>query len=355
MPIRVLLLADTHLGFDLPIRPRVSRRRRGNDFQASYEAALAPALTGEVDIVVHGGDVFHRPRVPPCLAFQAFEPLRRVAEVGVPIFLVPGNHERSRLPHLRFASHPLIRVFDRPRTFRVDVRGTNVALAGFPYQRKIRERFTSVVAETGWNGGPSDEIRLLCVHHCFQGAQVEGFTFRHAGDVIRLSDVPTGFAAIFSGHIHRRQVLTRDLRGRVLSVPVLYPGSVERTSFAERRDAKGYLRVELPDAAEEDGEVRWQEEPLPARPMVVREVEAGGMSPTVLAARISAIVRGVPEDAVLRIRVHGHPVKDARRLLRAEYFRDLAPPTMNVDVVLVDEPRLRRGSRGAPQAVLPVA
>ena len=269
----MLLLADTHLGFDLPTKPRVVRRRRGRDFQASYEAALVPALEGEVDLVIHGGDVFHRPRVPPSLAFQAFEPLRRVAEAGVPVFLVPGNHERSRLPHLRFASHPLIRVFDRPRTFRVGVRGTSVAIAGFPYQRRIRERFRSVVEETAWDRGPSDDIRLLCVHHCFEGARVEGFTFRHAGDVIRLSDVPAGLAAVFSGHIHRRQVLTRDLRGGVLSAPVLYPGSVERTSFAERLDPKGYLRVELPESDSDEG-IRWHEEPLPARPMVVREVDA---------------------------------------------------------------------------------
>ena len=51
--IRILLLADTHLGFDLPVNPRVNRRRRGHDFLANYAAALQPALTGEVaDITV---------------------------------------------------------------------------------------------------------------------------------------------------------------------------------------------------------------------------------------------------------------------------------------------------------------
>ncbi len=29
VPVRILLLADTHLGFDLPFKPRVQRRRRG--------------------------------------------------------------------------------------------------------------------------------------------------------------------------------------------------------------------------------------------------------------------------------------------------------------------------------------
>ncbi|NIP81416.1 MAG: metallophosphoesterase, partial [Gemmatimonadetes bacterium] len=96
---------------------------RGHDFQANYEAALAPALSGEVDVVVHGGDLFHRSRVGPGLAYQALAPLVRVADAGVPVYLVPGNHERSRIPHARFARHPGIHVFDRPRAIGVVVRG----------------------------------------------------------------------------------------------------------------------------------------------------------------------------------------------------------------------------------------
>ena len=35
--IRILFLADTHLGFDLPVKPRINRRRRGIDFFKNYE------------------------------------------------------------------------------------------------------------------------------------------------------------------------------------------------------------------------------------------------------------------------------------------------------------------------------
>lgn len=45
-PIRVLFLADSHLGIDLPAQPRVPRRRRGHDFLANHALALAPALAG---------------------------------------------------------------------------------------------------------------------------------------------------------------------------------------------------------------------------------------------------------------------------------------------------------------------
>ena len=115
--IRVLLVADTHLGFDLPFRPRVERRRRGHDFFANLELALEPALRGEMNLVVHGGDLFYRSRVPPALVEMALAPLIRVAESGVPVYLVPGNHERSKIPLQLWAVHENLHIFDEPRTF----------------------------------------------------------------------------------------------------------------------------------------------------------------------------------------------------------------------------------------------
>ena len=103
--MRVLLLADTHLGFDLPRRPRVERRRRGPDFFANFESALAPALAGEVDLVVHGGDLLYRSKVGRELVYRAFDPLVQVAASGVPVVVVPGNHERSAIPYPLLAAH----------------------------------------------------------------------------------------------------------------------------------------------------------------------------------------------------------------------------------------------------------
>ena len=128
---RVLFLSDTHLGLDLPRRPRVVRRRRGPELFAAYERALAPAARREVDLVVHGGDILYRSRVPPGLVERAFAPLKAIADRGVPVCVVPGNHERSRIPHPLLATHPGIHVFDRPRTVSLAVGGLTLALAGF--------------------------------------------------------------------------------------------------------------------------------------------------------------------------------------------------------------------------------
>src|SRR6185436_8273799 len=106
----------------------------------------------------------------PTLAYQAFDPLRRIADRCVPVFIVPGNHERSRLPHARFASHPLVHVFDGPRSFVAEVCGTTVALAGFPYERRdVRTHFPELLERTGWRSQRS-ALRLLCIHHCVEGA-----------------------------------------------------------------------------------------------------------------------------------------------------------------------------------------
>ena len=167
--LRVLFLADTHLGFDEPRRPRIVRRRRGPDFFANYERALAPAVRGEVDVVVHGGDLLFRSKVPLSLVDRALAPLKRVADAGVPVVLALGNHERSHLPFPILGIHPGLYLLDHPRTVELDVRGSRVAIAGFPSVRGgISRRFRDLVAETG-AARVDAQVRLLVIHQTVEG------------------------------------------------------------------------------------------------------------------------------------------------------------------------------------------
>jgi len=336
--IRILFLADTHLGFDLPTRARIQRRRRGHDFLANYATALQPALDGQVDLVVHGGDVFNRSHVATSVAWQAFEPLARVAENGIPVFVVPGNHERGRIPQIRFAQHPRIHLFDRPRTFVVDVGGVPVAIAGFPSERHdVRTKFVELVEATGWRTVRAN-VRLLCLHQCVEGATVgpNDFTFTTAADVIRGRDVPAGFSAVLSGHIHRHQVLTRDLRGQPLAAPVLYPGSIERTSMAEADEAKGFMIVEVVCDGS-DARIQWEFHGLPARRLVRRDLPLDTIADDALESTIRTVIAEAPEDAVLTIRVVGSVSEQGRRVLAAANLRRLAPSSMNVELKFEDE------------------
>jgi DNA repair exonuclease SbcCD nuclease subunit len=254
--MRLLFLSDTHLGHDLPARPRTARPRRGADFFESFEAALAPARAGEVDAVLHAGDLLYRSRVPAWLSDAALRPLRALADAGVPVLLLPGNHERGQLPHPLLALHRNLHVFDRPRTVVLEAGGVRVAFAGFPYARDVRARFGALLADATGAGAPDAEVRLLCLHHCVEGATCGpgDFTFRDGPDVIPRAALPRDVAAVLCGHVHRHQVLCAPELP-----PVIYAGSTERTSFAEARETKGIVLLWLSP----DGLERHEFRPLP--------------------------------------------------------------------------------------------
>lgn len=295
--MRVLFLSDTHLGFDLPARPRVVRRRRGVDFFENFERALEAAVAGTIDVVVHGGDLLYRSRVPAWLAEAALAPLKRLAASGVPVLLVPGNHERGRMPYPLLAMDEYLHIFERPRTVVLEARGVRAAFVGFPYTAGIRHRFREVVVAATREMPPAD-VRVLCLHHCIEGSTCGpgDFTFRFGPDVIRAADLPRDVAVTLSGHIHRHQVLRPAARP-----PVIYAGSIERTSFAEASETKGFVVLELTRA----GLGGFEFQPLPARPMVIRTLVLGDADADEARARVAAAIDSTPADAVVQLRISG--------------------------------------------------
>lgn len=295
--MRVLFLSDTHIGFDLPGRPRVVRRRRGEDFLQNFDRALEPARMGEADVVVHGGDLFYRSRVPAWLAETALAPLKRLAESGVPVLLVPGNHERGRMPRPLLALHERLHVFDRPHTLVLEARGVRVAFMGFPYTHDVRRRFPELLAALHRERLSAD-IRVLCLHQCIERATCGpgNFTFRFGPDVIRAADLPRDVAVILSGHIHRHQVLQQ-----VGVPPIIYAGSIERTSFAEARETKGFVVLELARSGLGSFDFR----PLPTRAMVTRTVSFGDADALTVRSRLATAIESTPGDAVVQLRIAG--------------------------------------------------
>jgi exonuclease SbcD len=295
--MRVLFLSDTHLGLDLPAHPRVVRRRRGHDFFENFDRALEPARSGTVDVVVHGGDLLYRSRVPAWLAEAALAPLKRIASTGIPVLLVPGNHERARMPYPLLALQEGLHLFDRPRSIVLEARGLRVAFIGFPYARDIRYRFREVLAAAARDTPPAD-TRVLCIHQCVEGATCGpgNFTFRSGAEVIRTADLARGVAVTLGGHIHRHQVLRPSGRP-----PVIYAGSIERTSFAEASETKGYVVLELTRTGLGAFEFR----PLPARPMVTRTLSFDDLDSGEAHARVVAAIESTPADAVVQLRVRG--------------------------------------------------
>ena len=326
----VLFLSDSHLGLDLPARPRAERDRRGEELFESFERSLAPVLSGEATVLFHGGDLFYRSRIPAWLADRVYARLVALADGGADVLWVPGNHERSGVPRGLLLAHPRVHVFDRPRTVVVGHRGVSVAFSGLPFTATIRRDFPALLEATGWRGAGAD-ARLLGLHQAVEGATVgpAGYVFRTGGDVLAGRDVPPGFAAVLSGHIHRAQVLRRDLGGRPLASPVLFAGSTDRISFAERFEPKGAFLLRVGAGQREGGHATWEFRENRVRPMTIVEVDPADPS---LEGRLREVFGALDPRSLVRLRLSGPAPSPPPRCLSAAALRALAPATLSVTV-----------------------
>lgn len=292
--ISLIFFADTHLGFDFPLHPRVEKEHRGPDFFRNYERVLDYARERNADLVIHGGDLFFRSRVPQAIVDMAYERIFEFAGSGIPLFIVPGNHERSKLPPSLFIAHPKIHIFHDPSVFRLHLKGAELAVCGFPFEGgDIRAKFPGIASNLLEKVGNAD-IKLLCMHEIVEGAKIgpSNYTFRYGSQVIRRKDLPRGFHCILSGHIHRQQVLRQSHDGDPEPVTLIYPGSVERTSFAEKDEEKGFYELKF-----SQNNNRWLLSSyefirLPARPMIEISIDDEKTLPQTLEAKLKELEPG---------------------------------------------------------------
>lgn len=306
MDFRILHLADSHIGADLPGRPRSGRRRRGDDIVASYGRALALATDG-VDLVIHAGDVFDLPHPNDAALAAAAQPLLQLAARGIPVVIVPGNHERSSLPDALLFSHPNLHVVRQPETLVFNVRGTRVTIAAFPCaRRQSARRFDELLEATGWERAHGD-VNILAVHQTFESATCgpAGYRFRSGDDVVERDAVPPAFDCVAAGHIHRHQVLETPFED---GPPIVYPGSPDRISFAERDEPKGAMLIESNGRGLTH---RFVEHAV--RPMQLVPLNVSGASSTQVRDAVLEQVSALPSESVTLLRLSG---QTTRRTLR---------------------------------------
>ncbi len=332
--INFIFFSDTHLGFDYPIKPKIEKRRRGQDFFNNYYRILDYILDKQADFVIHGGDFFFRSKVPAHITDLAYRALLDFSRSAIPFFIVPGNHERSTLPRSLFYTNSNIFIFDKAKTFWLDIDNVKVAISGFPFVKdNIRDNFNPVLKKTGWQDQQGD-IQLLCMHQTIEGVQVGpgDYTFRNGEDVIKMKDIPAGFNAVLSGHIHRQQILRKSFNDKHESVDILYPGSIERTSFAEKEEQKGFydIRFHL------DSDKKWQLSKLkfvklPARPMIDLYLDNNITKDNMKAFLLSEVQKMTP-NAIVKIRCHGKPDQQIKRMIKTSFLKNIFPETMNYQI-----------------------
>ena len=88
---RVIHTGDTHLGYRQYHRPE-----RKRDFLDAFQQVADDAVDGDVDAVVHAGDLFHDRRPDLGDIMGTLSVLRTLGSAGIPFLAVVGNHEAKR-------------------------------------------------------------------------------------------------------------------------------------------------------------------------------------------------------------------------------------------------------------------
>lgn len=341
--IKILFISDTHLGFDLSFNPRTNRRRRGHDFLKNFTTALNSIKEEQIDLVIHGGDLFFRSKIPDPLVDYAFEPIMEVAENGTPFLIVPGNHERSFVPRSLFHTHQNLMIFDEPRTFNFHMSGYSLSIAGFPFQRNnIRDNFKELVKRTKFDETKSD-FNLLCIHHAIEGATVgiQNYVFRNGEDIIMGKSISNSFDIVLSGHIHRAQVLNKDLSGNALAAPVIYAGSVERTSFAEQNETKGYYIIEM-KIEEGRKNINWTFKPLETRKMITVEIDTTHLSDLSLEEIVKKSLKNIDPNGIVQLRFKDDNQTRTFNSITSTFLRSIVPETVNISLSFPGLSRFRK-------------
>ncbi|MEP0545423.1 MAG: exonuclease SbcCD subunit D [Rhodothermales bacterium] len=348
--MKILHTADIHLGYETHgrLNPETGLNSRLHDFARSFRFLVDRALAEDVDLFLFCGDAYRTADPTPTQQKLFAECLRPIADAGIPIAMIVGNHDHpvsfgkaSSVDIFGYLSGN-VRVYRTPTVDRIDTKAGPLQLIALPWpirsmllskeeHRKkkpeeirtfIEELYTGFVQQAATELDPSLPA-VLAGHFTVQGAEVGGSErtslIAHEPKFTVGQLTPNGIDYVALGHIHKYQDRNLAAYERGEGPPVVYPSSLERISFKEHDAEKGFVLV---DITTDSGEKKTTYEfvPTPARRFLPIEVDARDTAdPT--GKIVGRIKLEDVRDAVVRIRyrieeaqvplVDGRAIRDA--------------------------------------------
>lgn len=318
--------ADTHLGFEITRTPQghpEGRERRGQGIVDNFLSIVDHAKEIHADLFIHSGDLFNKYYLPRDMLDRLVSPLFELDRCGVRVLIIPGNHERSVFPFDLFHGASGTIVFDEPKsiTFRID--GLIVGMVGFPFIRNdSRRTFFKALEMTEYEKQRTD-LNILITHQAFDSAVVGpgDFMFQTGrSDTVARHRLPLDFEYVAAGHIHRYQVLPHPLKP---ALKLVYPGSIQRMSFAERYEEKGFVEGEL-----RSDRIVTRFLPLPVFQMELVEIDAAGMTEDEFDDVLLGYMWRFNEDMIIRFKMVGGARRSDYPAVDFEKIRMRMPPVL---------------------------
>lgn len=261
--MRILHFADLHLGVENygRVDPATGLHSRLLDFLRSFDFIIETALARKVDLALFCGDAFRSREPSPTLQCLFAERIRRLADAGIPVLLLVGNHDLPPLPGRSSSLEiypilevPGVEVVTRPGLRRIQTPSGPIQVACLPAGEWQAERLPdepraqSVIEELAYEV-KVDAPALLAAHAGVRGARIGSEGLMGLG---RENSFPMEalarpeFCYVALGHVHSFQ----DANPR-RSPPVVYCGSPERVDFSEENEPKGFVIVEISESVQQ--------------------------------------------------------------------------------------------------------
>ncbi len=235
--MKILHFSDTHLGFQAFDRVNEAGvNAREQDVYDAFERVVDRILAIKPDIVVHAGDLFHRPSPSNRALTFALEQLRRISKANIPIVIIAGNHETPKTiynsPILR-ALRSIDGVFPMfGESWEAAVFG-NVVVHGVPHINDNRV----LLSELERLAPQPDKFNILMLHTSLG----RRYLMEEYGEQVFPAEFEAklaGFQYIALGHWHDRQSVN-------VHPCAWYSGSTERFSDTEIGAEKGFLLLDV--------------------------------------------------------------------------------------------------------------
>jgi len=361
--VKLLHTADIHLGAKTYGRrdPETGLNTRLLDVRQSFDALVQRALDEEIDAFLFCGDAYHTADPTPTQQNIFAECLQPLADSGVPLILIIGNHDHpvtygraSSLDIFEYVDGdvycyrkpaPTVQVIDTPSgplqliplpwpiRSQILTKEEYRSMAPEELRQFIEEKYVNYVQRRAddiesealverADDGPEHRLSpdvptVLAGHVTLQGAEMAGserttlISSEPKFTVGQLAVSPIDYVAL--GHVHRAQ--NRNPEGHP---PVVYAGSIERITFNERDEQKGFCLVDIENDTDPRTQITFIE--TPARPFVALQVDArDAEAPT--ERILDAIDAAAVADAVVRVRYHVEeeqiPIVDQERIRNA--------------------------------------
>ena len=237
-------LSDLHLGYSSG-RKRIDENGfnvRENDGYLAYSRAVDQIIKEKVNAVLVAGDMFHSPRPKNHTVVIAQEGLRRLAEAGITVYIIAGNHDatdiRAEVPSSQLLHEPGSKIYSYSDPYVVKEIHSGIFMHLVSHHAYVDQE------------GTMDEIKL--VDGAINILASHGSCYdTNMGEILRTPNEPREVIIPQSimdmewdytllGHIHERGWIgSEDGKTDTSGRKQFYNGSLLRRGFADKVSSNG--------------------------------------------------------------------------------------------------------------------